>query len=134
MQEQSMTKKVSIFLFIGLVHLSGCNIFDSADNQILRQVYNRKESKNAILFLKEGNATLDNSLQIKLVDYDYELDSKDVGNVLTADSNFGETKLDSTTVTVNWQGNDTLVIKLNRNLRTYVKEHKVKGVAIIYEE
>ena len=129
-----MTKKVSIFLFIGLVHLSGCNIFDSADNQILRQVYNRKESKNAILFLKEGNATLDNSLQIKLVDYDYELDSKDVGNVLTADSNFGETKLDSTTVTVNWQGNDTLVIKLNRNLRTYVKEHKVKGVAIIYEE
>lgn len=115
-----MMHTISLFLFLCLILLSSCNILESGENKILTEVYNGKQSKKAILFLKGGNATTDNSLQIKLAGYVYQLEAEDVGNVLRSDSNYGKVELDSSAISVAWQ-DDTLVIVLDKELRTFTK-------------
>ena len=90
-------------------------------------------SKKAILFLKEGNATADNSLQVTVTGHDHQLDKKEVGNTFSVDSDHNATNQDSSSINFTWLANDTLRIDYDKKLRTFTQESNVEGVIIIYE-
>jgi hypothetical protein len=107
-------------------------MFDSGPNTILKESYNSLQSKKAILFLKGGNATTDNSLQVTIGDYTYELGEKEVGNIFTTDSDHNKTNLDSSSINFKWITNDSLVIDFDSSLRTFIQKDRVEDVYIMY--
>src|SRR5687767_7250884 len=106
-------------LFASVTLVSSCTLLDSGENNVISEIYNMQESKKAILFIKEGNATVDHSFQVSLTGYDYVLNKKDVGNIFIADSNHGQTVIDSSSVTAHWISNDSLILTYDRLLRTF---------------
>lgn len=96
-------------------------------------LYTRYDKK-AILFLREAGATVPDSYQVSVMDYDKPFDTTEVGNTFTVDSNHGITRLDSASINFTWIANDSLQIDYNKNLRTFFKERKIDGVTIFYNE
>ena len=127
-----MLKFIATFLTISLLVTSCFQIFDIGQNSKLKETYNNLASKKAILFLKEGNATADNSLQVTVAGYDYELDKKEVGNTFTVDSDHNKTKQDTNSINFTWLTKDTLQIDYDKHLRTFIQEKIIDGVTIIY--
>ncbi|AMR34244.1 hypothetical protein A0256_23720 [Mucilaginibacter sp. PAMC 26640] len=74
---------------------------------------NPAKTKQAILFLKGGNATADDSLQISIKDADDSLDETEVGNTFTTDSDHGKAFLNATAISLRWKDNTHLVIMIS---------------------
>jgi hypothetical protein len=108
-------------------------IFDVGKNYSLKEAYNKKGSKKAILFSKEGNATSDNSLQVTVEGYDYKFDKTAVGNTFTVDSDHNSAKQDSSSINFTWLTNDTLQIDYDKKLRVFIQEKKVEDVVVLYK-
>ena len=123
---------IATILTISFVGTSCFQIFDIGQNTTIKETYNNQASKKAILFLKGGNATADNSLQVTVAGYDYELDKKEVGNAFSVDSDHNATKQDSSSINFTWLTSDTLKIDFDKKLRTFAQEKNVQGVTIIY--
>jgi hypothetical protein len=128
-----MSYRKQILIFVGISLLTACTLFDDGDNILQQEVYNLNRSKKAILFLKEGNATTDNSLHISILQSNESLNASDNGNVLTADSNRSKVSLGINVVKLDWRGNDTLIVEMNKDLRTFVKKTQIEGVIILYK-
>jgi hypothetical protein len=99
----------------------------------LKQVANNSKTKKAVLLENSGNATVDNSLQVSVVDYNYQVSNKDLGNVFIVDSDHGKTILDSVSIGFTWTSQDTLQIDYDKKLRTFTQENSINGVTIIYK-
>jgi hypothetical protein len=126
---------LNIHTLFGSVMLVGsCTLLDSGENNVISEVYNMQESKKVILFIKESNATVDHSFQVSLTGYDYVLDKKDVGNIFVADSNHGQTVIDSSSVTAHWISNDSLILTYDKELRTFRKDSIFENVKILFRE
>jgi hypothetical protein len=125
-------RRGSLAITLSVFATSCFQIFDSGPNKILKESYNREQSKKAILFLKGGNATTDNSLQVTISDYDYELDKTEVGNTLTTDTDHNKTNLDSASVNFKWISNDTILLDYDKNLRIFLRNEIVNGVYVKY--
>lgn len=54
-------------------------MFEAGPATLIKDVFNPAKTKHAILFLKGGNATEDDSLQISIKDADDSLDKTEVG-------------------------------------------------------
>jgi hypothetical protein len=122
-----------ILTFITALVLTSCfNLFGSGANSLIKESYNQQSGRKAILFLKEGNATLDNSLQVSVVGYDYELEKNVVGNAFTVDSDHNKAPQDSSSINFVWLTNDSLRIDFDKRLRTFIQNSYVNGVTIIY--
>ena len=107
---------------------------DDQNTTLIKYSSNSDKTKKAVLLQNDGNATVDLSLQVSILDYDYKLSGKEIGNTFTVDRNHASAVLDSTSIKFNWVSNDTLQIDYDKNLRTFIQEKKVKGVTIIYIE
>lgn len=119
---------------IGLIILlSSCSIFDVGKNEIISEIANPIEDKKAIVFLKRGNATADNSVQITLSGLDFNLKNSETGNIFIADTNYGKAELENSVKTI-WSANDTLIVEFDKSLRVFKKEPIIGGVTIIYTE
>jgi hypothetical protein len=125
--------KFIAILFLSLCFCSCFQLFDVGPNTLIKESYNPQQSKKAILFQKSGNATVDNSLQVSVVGYDYELDKKEVGNAFTVEWDHNKSVQDSTSIDFTWLSNDTLKIDFDKKLRTFLQNGSVNGVTIIYE-
>src|SRR5439155_4189677 len=110
--------------------LSSCFEFFDGPSTFLKESYNPQHTKKAVLFLKGGNATMDNSLQVSVVDYDYTLGNHEVGNTFTVDSDHNLADLNSTSINLIWLSNDTLEIGFDIRLRTFIQNKSVNGVTI----
>ncbi len=85
---------ILMIIWIGL-SIDSCTILDSGENRVISEIYNKQKNKKVILFIKGGNATVDNSFQLMISKADYKLNNKDVGNVFVVDSNHNNAVIDS---------------------------------------
>ena len=85
-----------------------------------------------MLLQNDGNATTDLSLYVSILDYNYKLSGKEIGNTFTVDRNHSATVLDSTSIRFNWISNDILQIDFDKNLRTFIEKKKVNTVTVTY--
>jgi len=100
----------------------------------LKEAYNHKKTKKAMVFMNGGNATTDNSLHVILENADFELTDAELGNVFIVDSDHSSTKLDSNSINLTWLSEKTLEISFNSKLRTFKKANEIDGVEILYKE
>jgi len=115
-----------------IVALSGCLDLGDSTNSLIKDMPNIAHTKKAILFLKEAGATVANSYQLSVVDYDKEFDKSTNGNTFIVDDDHGSAWLNPKWVELTWKTNDTLLIIYNKKLRTFLQHSKVEGVVIIY--
>jgi hypothetical protein len=124
---------ILMIIWIGL-SIDSCTILDSGENRVISEIYNKQKNKKVILFIKGGNATVDNSFQLMISKADYKLNNKDVGNVFVVDSNHNNALIDSVCVTASWISNDSIMIGYDKRLRTFRKDSVFDNVKIIYKE
>ncbi|MEN0055406.1 MAG: hypothetical protein AAGC65_17145 [Mucilaginibacter sp.] len=129
--------KVSINLFFILIFAcisnSCSSLLDDGSNTLVKENANGKLSKKAVLFLREAGSTVADSYQVSIVDYKTKFDTSAVGNVFTVDSDHGKANLNPKAITFNWLSNDTLEIRYDKNLRTFIQKERIDGVTIVYK-
>ena len=113
--------------------LTSCLSLGDGSNTIIKESANKRQDKKAVLFLRQAGATVSDSYQVTVMEYDTKFDTTSVGNTFTVDTDHGKTFLDSTSIDLSWLSNDTLEIIYNKKLRTFVQKMKVAGVTIIYK-
>ena len=82
--------------------------------------------------MREAGATVSDSYQVTVTDYNNRFDTTEVGNTFTVDTNHGKTWLDSASINFTWRSSDTLQIDYDKRPRTFIQEEKVDDVTIIY--
>lgn len=126
---------VSLMLLAFVFEADSClyrAMSDGAD-QIITESYNGARSKKAILFLREAGATVADSYQVSVIDYDMPFDTTSVGNAFTADDNHGKADFSGGAIKLKWISDDTLKINYNKKLRTFIQQNKVDNVVIVYQ-
>ena len=99
---------------------------------VLKEISNKKHSKKSVLFLRQAGATIGDSYQLSIIDYKKAFDTTAVGNTFTFDDDHGKTKLNPECIDIKWLSNDTIELKYDRLLRTFIKEKSVAGVTVVY--
>ena len=118
-----------------VVFLASCfPLFEDSPSTLLKNVYNHKKTKKAMVFINNGNATTDNSLHVFVANPDFELTHTELGNVFIVDSNHNDVKLDSNAINFKWLSEETLEISYKSKLRIFKKEDEVNQVRIVYKE
>jgi len=129
--------KFSIAIFILMLTLNSCLFPDGlgggGSDTLLKQSSNKQKNKKVVLFLRQSGATVGDSYQVSIMDYNENFDTSEVGNTFTVDDNHGKTGLDSTSVNFNWLSNDTLQIDYDNNLRTFSQETYLQKIVIVYK-
>jgi hypothetical protein len=120
------------YLIVLVLFLGSC--IELSENVVLNEIYNLERNKKVVLFMKYAGATVDNSLQISIIDADDKIAGDDVGNVFTADSDHNSTSLNNNSISLLWISNDTIQVEYDRRLRTFIKNRNVSKVAIVYRE
>jgi hypothetical protein len=129
-----MRRLLLSLVFLITITLTSCfSLFDDPHTDFVKDKPNFNKTKKAVLLENTGNATVDFSLQVSILDYDYVLSGKELGNTFVVDRNHGPVKLDSTSINFEWKSNDTLQIDYDQKLRTFSQENNVDGIAIIYK-
>ena len=118
-----------------VVFLASCfPLFEDSPSTLLKNVYNHKKTKKAMVFINNGNATTDNSLHVFVANSDFELTENESGNVFIVDSDHNAAKLDSNAINLTWLSEKTLEISYKSKLRIFKKENEVNQVRIVYKE
>ncbi len=125
--------KAPVLLLMILLFSSCFELLPVGTNTFVKEVYNKNNAKKATLFLKGGNATSDNSLQVIVTGKEHELEEGEVGNAFTVDSDHSATHQDSNSIGFTWLSNDTLQISYDKKLRVFTQEKRVGDVSIVYE-
>lgn len=103
-------------------------------NTIIKQNTNLSKSKKALLFLRQAGATIAESYQISIINFNSEFDTTSVGNTFTVDTNHNkELNLRPDLINLEWISNDTLKIEYNSKLRVFIKNKEVDNIKVIYE-
>lgn len=126
--------KYFIMLFFAICFTSCAPIFEDSPLVLLKEAYNHKKTKKAMVFMNDGNATTDNSLHVILENADFELTDAELGNVFIVDSDHNSVKLDSNAINLTWLSEKTLEISFDSKLRTFKKANEIDGVKIVYNE
>lgn len=120
-------------LFIPLL-LSGCfNLAGDATNTVIRQSSNRLHTHKAFLFLREGGATVADSYQISVLNYNDKFDTTAVGNTFVVDGDHGKAELNTESVDLKWLSDDSLLITYDGKLRQFLQKRKAEDITIIYK-
>ena len=123
-----------IMLFFAFCFISCATIFEDSPLTLLKEAYNHKKTKKAMVFMNDGNATTDNSLHVILENADFELTEAESGNVFIVDSDHNSAKLDSNAINLTWLSEKTLEISFDSKLRAFKKADEIDGVKIVYNE
>lgn len=118
-------------LLILTAMLSGCfQLFETGENTVSRIIYNPSKNKQVILFTKDGDATVPNSIQVSILDGNEKLDKSEGGNTFTLKH---DALLDSNAINFKWLDDVHLLITYNKKLQTYIQNNKVNNVLIEYK-
>ena len=118
-------------LLILTAMLSGCfQLFETGENTVSRIIYNPSKNKQVILFTKDGDATVPNSIQVSILDGNEKLDKSEGGNTFTLKY---DALLDSNTINFKWLDDTHLLINYDKKLQTYIQNNKVNNVLIEYK-
>jgi hypothetical protein len=124
--------KSVIFLLILMICLVySCGTLEDSSNELIRQSSN-SNGKKALVFIKFGGATVDNSLHVAIMQDGDSINSKVTGNIFIADDSTGSVGKDD--VRILWRHSDTLEVFYNNRLRVFKNEQQVIGVKILYSQ
>jgi len=127
-----MPKLTAVILLLSIFFV-GCFSLGTGNSTILKEEPNKARTKKAVLLENSGNATVDNSLQVSILDYDTKASDKEQGNTFTVDSNHGYAALNAASISFNWLSDDTLQIVYDSTLRTFIQNKEVDGVRVLYK-
>jgi hypothetical protein len=113
--------------------ISCIQIFEPGPATFVKSIENSSNNKQAIMFIKGGNATSADSYQISIKSTDEKLGAVEVGNTFTCDGDHGKAFPDSNSIKMQWLTNTNLQITYDKNIRTFVKEKKVDGIDVVYK-
>ena len=129
-----MAKFMALLSLLTIVLPSCFSIFGEPETTPIKSLANQNKIKKAVLLQNDGNATVDISLSVSILDYDYTFSGNEIGNAFVVDENHGRASIDSSSINLIWFGNDTLQIDYDRRLRKFLQQKKLDGVTIIYKE
>lgn len=127
------TRYFLVILMFSALFISCFHLFDGGPTTTINAVFNPSKTKQAILFIKGGNATESDSYQVSIKDADDNLGKTEVGNTFIVDSNHGTTPLNSASITLKWVSDNDLNISYDKKLRTFIQMKVVSGVIVIYQ-
>ncbi|BAU55213.1 hypothetical protein [Mucilaginibacter gotjawali] len=123
---------LSIFILMSV--LSSClTLGDDESNKLIKESANKIHTKKAILFLREGGATVGDSYQVSLVDCKSAFDTTVVGNTFTVDDDHGKARLYPASINFKWLTDNNIEISYDKRLRTFIMEQSVNGVKVVYK-
>jgi len=123
---------LSIFIFVSIV--SSCfSLLGDGSNRLIKESANNKHTKKVILFLRRAGATIADSYQVSVTSYKTEFNTVATGNVFTVDADHGKATLNPSAINFDWISDDTVEIRYDKNLRTFIQKKAVDGVAVIYQ-
>ncbi|MCU0321290.1 MAG: hypothetical protein MUE72_02675 [Chitinophagaceae bacterium] len=128
-----MLKFITTTIILTLTLSSCVNLFGDPHTTLIKTSPNYEKTKKAVLLKSDGNATVDLSYQVSILNQDYKFSGNELGNTFTVDRNHGATGLDTSSINFNWLSNDTLQIDYDEKLRTFIQEKNINGVKIIYK-
>ncbi len=117
-----------------LALLNACNIVGGSKNVIITQDCNPNRTLKAALFMNLGDATLDYSIHLSVINCKDDLNSIEAGNIFVADSDHNKMTINSSYITFKWQSSDTLQINYDNRLRIFKQQAKFQDVIIIYKK
>ena len=122
---------VAIFFLFSLV--TSC-VEKVSDNDIgfIKESVNPIKTKKVVLVENYGNATVDLSYQVTILDFDSPLTSKEPGNTFIVDGNHGVAKMDTGSIIFHWLKKDTLLIQFGNHLRIFHQQNNVDGTTVLY--
>ncbi len=100
---------------------------------MVKESANRGRTKKAILVLRQSGATVSDSYQVSVTDYDTPFDTTQIGNAFIVDAKGVATGLDSTSLHFSWLSDDSLRIEYDEKLRTFAQKTRIDGVTILYK-
>lgn len=104
----------------------------SPETVAIRVVPNSSRTKKAVLLRNDGNATVDISLRVSVLDYEYRLTGKEIGAAFVADGNHGAAFPDTASIGFKWRAADTLEVSYDKRLRIFQQLPETNGVTILY--
>lgn len=127
-----MSKFVLASLFLIMTLPSCSNLLSDTSTTLIKSASNTNKNKKAVLLHNDGNAAVDFSLQVSILDNGYTLTGKELGNAFIVDGNHGATSLDSNSINFKWLSDDTLQIEYDKKLSVFLQEKSIEGVTINY--
>ncbi len=113
--------------------VSGCfQLIPDSDNTVIKTTYNPSKTKQAIIFLKDGNATSGQSFQVSIKNSSDELGKTEARNTFTTDGDHGKVVPDSSSISLSWKSDSRLLISYDKRLRTFIKSDLVEGINVEY--
>ena len=125
--------KTATLLLVVLTFSSCFELLPVGECTFLKEASNKKNSKKAILCLRDGNATADRSLHVTVMESEDEPEEREFGNTFTVDSDHNATRQDASSIGFTWLSEDTLQIDYDRKLRVFIQEKRVNDVTIVYK-
>lgn len=125
---------ILIALILPLINLNACLSLDGSSNTLIKQSANRQHTKKIILFLRESGATVSDSYQVSIADYNASFDTASIGNVFIVDGNSGEANLDKKCINFNWLSENSVEIDYDKNLRAFSQRSLVNKVSVTYRK
>ena len=108
---------------------------DLCGNYIGKEVLSPDSKWKAVVFERDCGATTDFSTQISLINGNQSLPHGSSGNVFTADSGRDKVRVDVKgilPIDLNWESNNTLVVRYPARARVFTQVLQYKGVALRY--
>jgi hypothetical protein len=128
-----MFKLLPTILSSSIILISCFPLADGGVNTVVKEGANPDKTLKAVIFLKEGGATVSNSYQVSILPAETKLSNNEVGNTFTVDENHGATWLRDSSINITWKTNDTVLIDYDKELRTFIQQTKVGNVTVIYQ-
>ena len=125
-----MTDK-SFLLILMAYLLCSCGPLENSSNDLIQESINDK-GKKALLFIKYGDATVDNSLHLSIVKDTGSIGGNATGNIFIADDSSGSVRKHD--VKFLWRHSDTLEVSYTKRLRIFKSEQQLESVTILYRQ
>ena len=121
---------VSLFILL----LESCiDLSSNNTNEKIIEVSDRTHVRKAILFIKNGGATVGDSYHISIFPYQEMLKDSDIGNAFIADNQDGAIPSDTSEIRLNWIGSDTLKVSFSKTLRIFKFNKNVDKTVVLYD-
>ena len=130
--EQNLIMKDKCLLWTLIICFAcSCVSLEDSSNQLIHETKNGNEKK-AVLFMKHGGATVDNSLQVSIIRVQDKIENNATGNIFICDDSSGS--VGNADVKLWWKHPDTLEITYKKRLRVFKNEQQLLRASVTYKQ
>ena len=111
--------------------LCSCVSLEDSSNRLIHETKNGNDKK-AVLFMKYGGATVDNSLQVSIIQVEDKIEKNATGNIFICDDSIGS--VGNADAKIRWKHPNTLEITYRKGLRVFKNEQQFMGARVTYKQ